>query len=311
MRSVRRFVGIVVATVVVTLAVLPVTQASAQTTAQPAPLTASASPTSGPAGQSFKINWTVNAKEGCDQISVTGAPVNPAPTAVPLSRPASGAITMSVPRTAEQRQYSMTVYCSVSKVPVGYAVRGVLPEPTTTTPPPVTTTNPPVTTTTRPPVVTTTTRRPTTTTTRPTTTTTTPVTTTTETTPPTTDVPTTTPEITNVPEPKRDLKLDRESIQPGDSLEATGRGCDPNHTVLLTSGGEKVGATVADGQGDFRAKVQFSKIVPGRHLIAAECGIVLTGAVDQLVTSSTGGSSSTLVILVFFVLAGAALIRFT
>ncbi|WP_246476852.1 hypothetical protein [Actinokineospora xionganensis] len=217
-----------------------------------------------------------------------------------------------MPRTAEQRQYNMTVYCSVSKVPVGYAVRGVLPEPTTTTTrPPVTTTNPPVTTTTKPPVVTTTTRRPTTTTTRPTTTTTTPVTTTTETTPPTTDVPTTTPEITTVPEPKRDLKLDREAIQPGDSLEATGRGCDPNHTVLLTSGGEKVGATVADGQGEFRTKVQFSKIVPGRHLIAAECGIVLTGAVDQLVTSSTGGSSSTLVILVFFVLAGAALIRFT
>lgn len=303
MRSVRRFVGIVVATVVVTLAVLPVTQASAQTTAQQPSPTFGIKPNYGPAGSSFTANWS-NAPCRDIRILWDGAQIA---SLVAIS----GSVQAKVPADAAPGSHTVEFSCSGDGSFGKAGFRVTVPPTTTTTPPPVTTTNPPVTTTTRPPVVTTTTRRPTTTTTRPTTTTTTPVTTTTETTPPTTDVPTTTPEITNVPEPKRDLKLDRESIQPGDSLEATGRGCDPNHTVLLTSGGEKVGATVADGQGDFRAKVQFSKIVPGRHLIAAECGIVLTGAVDQLVTSSTGGSSSTLVILVFFVLAGAALIRFT
>jgi hypothetical protein len=43
--------------------------------------------------------------------------------------------------------------------------------------------------------------------------------------------------------------------------------------------------------------------------VTAACGIVLTGAVDRVVTSSTGGHSGTLVVLVFFVLAGITLIR--
>lgn len=300
MRSVRRLVAIVVATVVVTLAVLPVTQASAQTTAQQPSPTFGIKPNYGPAGSTFTASWS-NAP--CRDIRILWDGAEIAAKVI-----TSGSVPATVPTNAAPGPHTVEFSCS-GKTSFGKAAFRVTAPPTTTTTPP--TTNPPVT---KPPVVTTTTTRPrvTTTTTRPTTTTTTtPVTSTTETTPPTTDVPTTTPEITNVPEPKRDLKLDREAIQPGDSLEATGRGCDPNHTVLLTSGGEKVGATVADSQGEFRTKVQFSKIVPGRHLIAAECGIVLTGAVDQLVTSSTGGSSSTLVILVFFVLAGAALIRFT
>jgi hypothetical protein len=297
-RSVRRLVGIVVATVVVTLAVLPVTQASAQTTTQPAP-TFGIKPNYGPVNTPFIASWS-NAP--CRDIRILWDGGEIAATVA-----TSGSVPATVPANAAVGSHTVEFSCS-GKTSFGKAAFRVTAPPTTTSNPP--TTNPP---TTNPPVVTTTTTRPrvTTTTTRPTTTTTTPVTTTTETTPPTTDVPTTTPVITDVPEPKRDLKLDRESIQPGDSLEATGRGCDPNHTVLLTSGGEKVGAAVADSQGEFRAKVQFGKIVPGRHLIAAECGIVLTGAVDQLVTSSTGGGSSTLVILVFFVLAGAALIRFT
>ncbi|WP_228770082.1 hypothetical protein [Actinokineospora alba] len=278
------------------------TQASAQTTAQQPSPTYAIKPNYGPVGTQFTASWS-NAP--CRDIRILWDGAQIAATVA-----ISGSVGATVPSNAAVGSHTVEFSCS-GKTSFGKAAFRVTAPPTTSRPPVTTTTNPPVTTTTRPPVVTTTTRpRPTTTTTRPTTTTT-PVTTTTETTPPTTDVPTTTPEITTVPEPKRDLKLDREAIQPGDSLEATGRGCDPNHSVVLTSGGEKVGATVADGQGEFRTKVQFGKIVPGRHLIAAECGIVLTGAVDQLVTSSTGGSSSTLVILVFFVLAGAALIRFT
>ncbi|MGH3861732.1 hypothetical protein [Actinokineospora sp.] len=278
------------------------TQASAQTTSQQPSPTYAIKPNYGPVGSSFTASWS-NAPCRDIRILWDGAQIA---EMVAIS----GSVPATVPSNATVGSHTVEFSCS-GKTSFGKAAFRVTAPPTTSRPPVTTTTNPPVVTT-NPPVVTTTSRpRPTTTTTRPTTTTTTPVTTTTETTPSTTDVPTTTPVITDVPEPKRDLKLDREAIQPGDSLEATGRGCDPNHTVLLTSGGEKVGATVADGQGEFRTKVQFSKIVPGRHLIAAECGILLTGAVDQLVTSSMGGSSSTLVILVFFVLAGSALIRFT
>jgi hypothetical protein len=107
-----------------------------------------------------------------------------------------------------------------------------------------------------------------------------------------------------------DLALDRDAIQPGEGLQATGTGCVPGSAVTLTSGGEVVGASVADNRGGFTADVTFTRVEPGRHLITAECGIVLTGAVDQLVTSSLGGQSTALVVLVFFVLAGVALIRF-
>jgi len=107
------------------------------------------------------------------------------------------------------------------------------------------------------------------------------------------------------------LELDRRSIRPGESLSAKGKGCEANRAVLISSGGSKVGATMADAKGEFVAKIDFVKIEPGRHIVVAECGIVLTGKVDQIVTSSTGGGSSAVIVLVVFVLAGAALIRFT
>ncbi len=105
------------------------------------------------------------------------------------------------------------------------------------------------------------------------------------------------------------LTLDKDNIQPGDPLTATGTGCQPGSEVRLSSLGETVGRTRADGGGMFSTRVEFATIQPGRHVIRADCGIVLVGSVDVALTSSTGGTTSTLVVLVFFVLVGAILLR--
>jgi hypothetical protein len=107
-----------------------------------------------------------------------------------------------------------------------------------------------------------------------------------------------------------ELVLDKPAINPGDPLSAAGHGCSPGAPVTLISEGERVGGTVADAEGTFTAPVEFSRIRAGRHQVTTNCGVVLTGAVDQIVTSSTGGHSSTMIVLVFFVLAGVAVIRF-
>ncbi|WP_290056648.1 hypothetical protein [Amycolatopsis solani] len=104
--------------------------------------------------------------------------------------------------------------------------------------------------------------------------------------------------------------LDRPSIQPGESLAASGRGCQPGRLVTLTSDGSEVGSALTDSSGAFTAPVEFTRIEAGRHTVVAECGVRLTGAVDQVVTRSSGGQTGTLVILVFFVLAGSTVIRF-
>ncbi|WP_248784737.1 hypothetical protein [Allokutzneria albata] len=122
---------------------------------------------------------------------------------------------------------------------------------------------------------------------------------------------TTPPPTSTVPPSDGDLVLDRPTINPGDPLSAAGRGCTPNSPVTLTSKGVRVGTAVADADGAFVTPVEFTRAEPGRHTITASCGVVLTGAVDQVVTSSTGGQNGTLVVLVFFVLAGAAVIRFS
>jgi hypothetical protein len=79
---------------------------------------------------------------------------------------------------------------------------------------------------------------------------------------------------------------------------------------MLTSDGDEVGGAYADSTGSFIAPVEFTRIEAGRHTVVADCGIRLTGSVEQVVTSSSGGHSGTLVVLVFFVLAGIAVIRF-
>ncbi|WP_233598993.1 hypothetical protein [Amycolatopsis sp. WAC 01375] len=151
-------------------------------------------------------------------------------------------------------------------------------------------------------------------------TTTTPTTPVTTTTPPTTTPPSTTdtpPPPTGVPSSSsspppgpNDLVLDRPSVQPGDRLSATGKGCTPGERVTLTSDGERVGGAYADGTGAFTADVEFTRIEAGKHTVVADCGVRLTGAVEQVVTSSSGGHSGTMVVLVFFVLAGITVIRF-
>ncbi|WP_236725100.1 hypothetical protein [Amycolatopsis orientalis] len=150
-------------------------------------------------------------------------------------------------------------------------------------------------------------------------TTTTPTTPVTTTTPPTTTPPSTTdtpPPSTDVPAPgstpagPNDLVLDRPSVQPGDRLSATGKGCVPGKAVTLTSDGERVGSAYADDTGAFTTAVEFTRIEAGRHTVVADCGVRLTGAVEQVVTSSSGGHGGTLVVLVFFVLAGITVLRF-
>ncbi|KOX17657.1 hypothetical protein ADK67_38065 [Saccharothrix sp. NRRL B-16348] len=92
-------------------------------------------------------------------------------------------------------------------------------------------------------------------------------------------------------------------------MTATGTGCDPGSAVRLSSLGEAVGSAKADNSGTFSTRVEFTTIQPGRHVIRADCGVVLVGSVDVALTSSTGGTTSTLVILVFFLLVGAIMVR--
>jgi hypothetical protein len=104
--------------------------------------------------------------------------------------------------------------------------------------------------------------------------------------------------------------LDRPSIKPGETLSASGKGCRPDRMVTLVSDGTEVGTAYTDSSGAFTAPVEFTRIEAGRHTVVAECGVRLTGAVDQVVTRSSGGQTGTLVVLVFFVLASITVIRF-
>ncbi|MFC5286781.1 hypothetical protein ACFPM7_06940 [Actinokineospora guangxiensis] len=295
--------SIAVAIVVVMLAIGGVTPASAQT-----PIQLSATPSTVQAGSSFTLTWRTYVV--CKAVTFSGGPA-PIGSVYP-GEPSSGSIVVAVPRDAKPTRYRITATCLGGRVDYTATVDvTVRTPPPVTTRPTTTTTRPPVTTTTRPPV-TTTTRRPPVITPNPTTTTTTTTTatTTTTTTSTTPSTPTSTPPTTTAVPDDGDLALDRDAIQPGEDLQATGTGCVPGAGVVLTSGEGIVGSTVADDRGAFTADITFTKVEPGRHLITAECGIVLTGQVDQLVTSSLGGSSTALVVLVFFVLAGVALIRF-
>ncbi|WP_245804977.1 hypothetical protein [Amycolatopsis australiensis] len=104
--------------------------------------------------------------------------------------------------------------------------------------------------------------------------------------------------------------LDRPSVKPGDELSASGKGCEPGRMVTLTADGAEVGSAYTDPSGAFTAPIEFARIEAGRHTVVAECGVRLTGTVDQVVTRSSGGQTGTLVVLVFFVLAGITTIRF-
>jgi hypothetical protein len=253
-------------------------------------------PSSGPAGSSFTISW--NGFPTCRIINFFWAGTTLGSKVAPA---ASGQFPTAVPTSAKPGSYTVTATCTSQKQTASgtFVVTGV----TTTTPPrPVTTTPPPPATTPRPTKPGTTTTPPSTTTTPPTTTSTPP----TSTPPATPGTPTTT---TTEPKPG-ELVLDRPSIQPGDTLSASGKGCLPSRTVTLMSEGAEVGTAYTDSTGAFTAPVEFTRIEAGRHTVVAECGVRLTGAVDQVVTRSSGGQTGTLVILVFFVLAGITVIRF-
>jgi hypothetical protein len=262
-------------------------------------------PSSGVAGSSFTISWNFYPCKGPVTFSWNDTPMWSAPTDLQNT---SGTVAATVPAGAQPGTYPVTGTCTNARTggPLSAGSRfTVTGTPTTTPPPPVTTTQPPPTTP-RPSKPGTTTTPPGTTTTTPPTTTTTPPTSTTPSTPTTPGTPTTT---TTAPRPG-ELVLDRPSIQPGDTLSASGKGCVPSRVVTLISEGAEVGSAYTDSSGAFTAPVEFTRIEAGRHTVVAECGVRLTGAVDQVVTRSSGGQTSTLVILVFFVLAGITVIRF-
>jgi hypothetical protein len=262
-------------------------------------------PSSGVAGSSFTISWNFYPCKGPVTFSWNDTPMWSAPTDLQNT---SGTVAATVPAGAQPGTYPVTGTCTNARTggPLSAGSRfTVTGTPTTTPPPPVTTTPPPPTTP-RPSKPGTTTTPPGTTTTTPPTTTTTPPTSTTPSTPTTPGTPTTT---TTAPRPG-ELVLDRPSIQPGDTLSASGKGCVPSRVVTLISEGAEVGSAYTDSSGAFTAPVEFTRIEAGRHTVVAECGVRLTGAVDQVVTRSSGGQTSTLVILVFFVLAGITVIRF-
>jgi hypothetical protein len=258
------------------------------------PPTVSVSPLFGPAGSSITISWSGfstlrRCPNGIVSITWDNSPMGTAGQAP------AGSFSTSVP--ADAKVTSHGIYVADTCGANSKASFRVTPSPVTTTqPPPPVITDPPVVITTKPPVVTTTTTPPTTTTTETTTTTT------------ETTSSTTSPGTSSGGDGA--LTLDKDNIQPGDPLTATGTGCKPDSDVKLSSLNEDVGRARADSTGRFSTGVEFSMIQPGRHVIRAECGIVLVGSVDvALTTSSSGGTTSTLVVLVFFLLIGATMLR--
>ncbi|MGW4212513.1 hypothetical protein ACWEIJ_31300 [Lentzea sp. NPDC004789] len=272
---------------------LSATPAAAQTTTPVPPAVVTAAPQPATAGGNITISW--NNFRPCRIVGPITFTLDGAQVASAASA-ASGSVGATVPASTTAGSHTIDAYNSCNKVSTG--LRVVVPPPPTTTQPPVTqppVTNPPVT---KPPV----TRPPVTTTTTP------PVTTT------TTDTPSSSSQTPSSATTSSDpgdgvLVLDKDNIQPGEDLTATGTGCPNGADVTLRSLGEEVGKTTANDRGEFTSPVRFANIEPGRHVVRAECGIVLVGNVDVTLSSSSGGTTSTLVILLFFLLIGAAMLR--
>lgn len=255
-------------------------------------------PSSGPAGSPFTISW--NGFPTCRIINFSWAGTALGSKVAPAS---SGQFATAVPDSAKPGSYTVTATCTSQPESASgtFVVTGTTTTPTTTPPPPVTTTPPPPVTT-RP-------TRPGTTTTPATPKTTTPTTPTSTPPPSTTTTPGSPTTSATAPKPG-ELVLDRPSVKPGEALSASGKGCQPSRMVTLTSDGTEVGTAYTDGSGAFTAPVEFTRIEAGRHTVIAECGVRLTGAVEQVVTRSSGGQTGTLVVLVFFVLASITVLRF-
>lgn len=300
MRATRSLAVLGIAALSVT--VLAVTPAVAQQ-----PPSVSIKPNQGAPGSGFTVGWTgydPTCKDRAIQILWDGGQQVGAGT-MPV-RQGSGQTNATVPSNATAGSHRVTARGACNAATGNYTV--IIPPTTTTPPPPVTTTtNPPVT---NPPVTT----NPPITTKPPGVTTTTPPTTTT--TDPSSSSSPSSPSIGSSVPPyvptgnEGALTLDKDNIQPGDPLNATGTGCAPGAEVRLSSLNESVGQARADNTGRFSAPVEFATIQPGRHTIRAQCDIVLLGSVDvALTTSASGGTTSTLVVLLFFLLIGATMLR--
>ncbi|WP_410588033.1 hypothetical protein [Amycolatopsis sp. lyj-23] len=260
-------------------------------------------PSSGQAGSSFTISWNFYPCGSAISFSWNGTPLW---TANATLQQTSGTVAATVPAGAQPGTYPVTGTCTNArtKQPLTASSRfTVTGTPTTTPPPPPATTTPP------PPPATTRPTRPAPTTTPVTPTTTPPPTSTTPPSPTTPATPGTPTTAGTAPKPG-ELVLDRPSIKAGEPLSASGKGCQPSRLVTLMSDGTEVGTAYTDSSGAFTAPVEFTRIEAGPHTVVAECGVRLTGAVDQVVTRSSGSQTGTLVILVFFVLAGITVIRF-
>jgi len=93
--------------------------------------------------------------------------------------------------------------------------------------------------------------------------------------------------------------------RPGERLTASGTGCPPGAEVTLTIGDRPVGSTTADANGAFIAPVRLPALTPGRHKVAASCGVVLSAPLDVYVSSRVETpASSTLAVTCFVILIG-------
>lgn len=283
---------------VLSVTVLAVTPAVAQQ-----PPTVSIKPNQGAPGSGFTVGWAGFDPSCKDRVvTILWDGQQPVGSATMPIRVGTGSAGATVPTGATAGSHRVTARGACNAASDNFTV--IIPPPvvTTTTPPPpvVTTTTPP------PPVVTTTTRPVVTTTTTAVTTTTT---TTTGSSSSSSSAPSSSGSTTLAIDSDGELTLDKDNIQPGDQLNASGTGCAPGSEVKLSSKDETVGTAKADSAGRFSSPVEFGTIEPGRHVIRAQCDILLVGNVDVSLTSGTSGTSSTLVVLVFFILIGATMLR--
>ncbi len=91
-----------------------------------------------------------------------------------------------------------------------------------------------------------------------------------------------------------------------------GSGCSPNVEVGFAIEDEPVGATRADNQGAFEARLDVPDLPVGRHTVVATCGgQAIEILLDLVISSSTpaAGTATTAVILCFFVLIGLVVVQ--
>ena len=105
------------------------------------------------------------------------------------------------------------------------------------------------------------------------------------------------------------LPITKRSARPGQRVAASGTGCPPGAQVGLTIGDRPAGSVTADANGDFSAPLRLPTLAPGRHKVAATCGVVLSPPLEVFVSSSVETpASSTLAVMNFVILLGVVLL---